>query len=110
MRKQREISEVFQRGKRRRGRYMDVVALPRDHGVLRYLFVTSRRVGNAVVRNRVRRRLREAVRALRDETKPGHDIALVSFPTAASADYRELASELRRLMERAGLLAGGPGA
>jgi len=77
---------------------------------LRYLFVTSKRVGNAVTHNRVRRRLREAARSLKAKTLPGHDIALVSFPTAARADYHALSDELRRLMERVGLLVAEPDA
>ena len=76
---------------------------PRANGLPhnRYGFVASRAVGKAVVRNRVRRRLQEAVRSLRlDE---GWDIVIIARRTAAAADYHELRESLAALLERAGI-------
>jgi ribonuclease P protein component len=69
-------------------------------------FVVSRKVGNAVVRNRVRRRLREALRAhLRETAAAGtpasFDVLVIVRPSAADAAYRELASGLVRALGRA---------
>jgi len=74
--------------------------------------VVSGKVGNAVVRNRVRRRLREAFRALladglRPEAYPrgeaSVDVVVIARPSAADVGYRELATSLERAMTRAGL-------
>lgn len=78
---------------------------PRANGLPhnRYGFVTSRAVGKAVVRNRVRRRLREAVRPL--SLKDGWDIVVIARRSAAEATYRELRESLASLLTRAGVLA-----
>ena len=67
-------------------------------------FVTSRRVGGAVVRNLLRRRLREAVRASRPQLKPGCWVVLVARHTAARASAAELAAEWLKLARRAAIL------
>jgi ribonuclease P protein component len=68
-------------------------------------FVTSKRVGGAVVRNRVRRRLREIVRhhqhALRDHIW----MVLIARPAAGGASYAALEDEWLRLAKRALILA-----
>jgi ribonuclease P protein component len=69
----------------------------------RYGFVTSKRVGKAVVRNRVRRRLREGVRAL--ATRPGWDVVISARAAAAQADFHELKAAVASLFARAGILA-----
>ena len=67
-------------------------------------FVTSRRVGGAVVRNLVRRRLREAVRQNRPQLKQGCWLVLVARYTAARASAAELAAEWLKLARRASIL------
>jgi len=68
-------------------------------------FVTSRRVGGAVVRNRVRRRLREIVRLHQHEIRRGILIVTIAHGAAAGARYSELEAEWLRLAKRASILA-----
>ena len=66
-------------------------------------FVVSRAVGNAVVRNRVRRRLRHLVRDRLPELSvltPGAVIVVRALPSAAGATYDELRGDLARCLER----------
>ena len=56
------------------------------------------------MRNRVKRRLREAVRRLLADVPPGWDFILSGKPGAAQAEYTALAGEVRELLARAGLL------
>jgi ribonuclease P protein component len=67
-------------------------------------FVTSRRIGGAVVRNRVRRRLREIVRRHQHELREGFWFVLIAKNGAVSASYRSLEDEWLRLAKRASIL------
>jgi len=70
--------------------------------------VTGRRVGGAVVRVRVRRRLRELVRLDRPQFRPGVWFVLVAKKRAAEVDFSTLRTEWRNLALAAGLLALAP--
>ncbi len=65
-------------------------------------FTTTKKLGNAVVRNRIRRRLREAARlALPEAAHPHHDYVLIGRPDAATIEFetlkREMAEGMRKL-------------
>jgi ribonuclease P protein component len=68
----------------------------------RYGVVTGKKLGGAVVRNRVRRLFREAIRATNHRLTGGWDIVLVAHPSAAV----QPASEIHRAFEAAALQAG----
>ncbi|MCX5986741.1 MAG: ribonuclease P protein component [Chloroflexi bacterium] len=70
--------------------------------------VVSRRVGNAVVRNLVRRRLRAALSALLPRVAERWDIVIGTRPSAASAPFEQLASALESGLRRAGVLTHPP--
>ncbi len=67
----------------------------------RFGFTVTKKVGNSVVRNRIRRRLREALR-LSDLAlpKPRHDYVLVARIEALSAPFEELRGEIARALTR----------
>ena len=64
----------------------------------------STKVGCAVVRNRVRRRLREIYRLHEDALARGCDVVVVARVQAASSDYRRLEKSFLRLADKLGLL------
>ena len=74
-----------------------------DDGPARVGFTCSRKVGNAVARNRARRRLREAARhVLADAARPGHDYVLIGRKDAtADRPFQLLLDDLRRAMAEA---------
>lgn len=79
-----------------------LIAGPNDLDRSRFGFAVGRRVGNAVVRNKLRRRLREIARRARVRT--GWDLVLIARRNAASADSRDLSRSMAALLNRAGIL------
>ena len=75
---------------------------PTDPAVLRVGFTCSKKVGNAVIRNRARRRLREIARAILPEAgRAGWDYVLVGRPEATvTRDFAALRDDLRRALEQ----------
>jgi ribonuclease P protein component len=100
-----EYERVKRDGFSRRGQLLMLNVLPVENsGPCRAGFVTSRRVASAVVRNRVRRRLREIVRQHQHDLREGFWIVLVARRDAANASYRALEHEWLRLARRASIL------
>ena len=96
---------VKQGGVTHRGRHLILSVLPVENsGRWRAGVVTSRRIGGAVIRNRVRRRLREIVRRHQHELREGFWFVLVARHEAAIATYGILEHELLRLARRASIL------
>ncbi len=79
-----------------------LVALPNELGVSRFGFTVGRRIGNAVARNKVKRRLREAAR--QSDIADGWDLVVLARKDAASAGYRQLSLDMADLLWRARLL------
>ena len=77
-----------------------------DLETTRFGLATGRKLGGAVVRNRVRRRLREVLRAMAPSFQPGWDVLIIARPAIVEADHRTLVETLRRLLQRGGVLGG----
>lgn len=66
----------------------------------RFGIITTRRLGHAVVRNLLRRRIREILRAHGEPLRLGHYVVLIPRHTAATASYTELEKDFNRLLKR----------
>jgi ribonuclease P protein component len=71
-----------------------------ESGPVRVGFTVSRQVGNAVERNRVRRRMREMVRLSGGRMRPGHDYVLIGRRAALAAPFGEMKQELDAALGR----------
>jgi ribonuclease P protein component len=83
-------------------------AAPNDVGHSRIGITVSGRVGKAVLRNRIRRRVREAMRQRLPRMQPGHDVVIVMRPPSANAMWPELCHALDTVLGRANLWQPAP--
>lgn len=100
----KHFQAVYRRGKRQGGRFLVLTYLKARE--LKVGFSVSSKVGNAVVRNRVRRMLRDDFRHLRPELLPGRYVISVRAG-AQAASHTQLTKELRYLFDKAGRVKGG---
>ena len=77
-----------------------------DLETTRFGLSTGRALGGAVVRNRVRRRLREALRVMAPSFQPGWDVLIIARPAIVDADQDTLVGALRRTLVKGGALGG----
>ncbi len=89
---------AVRRGEKRRGRLFLLEALARDdRDAPRVGYTVTRKAGNAVMRNRIRRRLKEAVRThAAGDMEPGNDYVIVGREEVLAAPFALLKAELSR--------------
>ena len=95
---------VYKNGRSWAARELIIRALPNGLDTSRYGLAISRRVGKAVTRNRIKRRLREILRQMK--LPQGWDLVVIARNPAALADYTALGRSVGNLLVRAGLFTG----
>jgi len=104
IRKRVEYVKLQRVGRRRSGMRFVVITMPSRAASSRLGITASRRVGGAVVRNRIKRLVREFFRRYQQTLRSPQDVLIIARPEAATASYdevkRELASALRIDAER----------
>jgi ribonuclease P protein component len=93
-----EYDAVYREGRRRSSREFTLFVRPNGLDISRFGWSIKKALGNAVRRNRIRRRLREIFRLHRGEIATGWDIVVHPRTTVATADFPELAQEMLRLL------------
>ena len=104
LKRRREFLRVSGRGKRASRPGLAVQALAGTGGALRVGFTATKKLGNAVVRNRAKRRLRAAAQSVLGETPPhGWDIVLLGRDVTGSRSFATLLGDLRGALRQAGV-------
>ena len=94
-----EFDAVYRAGKRRSSSHFTVFLKTNDLPQSRFGFSIKRALGGAVVRNRIRRRIREIVRLHREEISAGWDIVIHPKSSVAKAPFTALTADLVRLLK-----------
>jgi ribonuclease P protein component len=97
-----DFDRVYRQGAAYRGKLFSVHAFPNELGTPRLGLSVSRRVGNAVTRNTVRRRLKEVFNSVLPEVPGDLDLVVSARPAAAEATFRELREEFVRSLRKLG--------
>jgi len=100
----RQFQLVYDKGRSWAGREVVVRALSNGLDITRCGFAVGRRLGKAVVRNRIKRRLREILRHV--ALRKGWDIVIIVRNPAAQVDYKRLKISVEGLLFKAGLSLG----
>ncbi|GMU90959.1 MAG: hypothetical protein AMXMBFR4_00170 [Candidatus Hydrogenedentota bacterium] len=104
--RKRDYLEVFEQGQKRVGRAFICYVVRREGQGRRFGLAVSRKVGSAVVRNRVKRYLKEIYRANRLRLADDARIVIVARPAAANLDYRQCVNAVQRLLDEGDVLRG----
>ena len=103
LKKNKEFAYVHRKGASCAGKYLILVYVKNRMG-LRLGFSVSKKLGKAVKRNRIRRRLREIYRLNLDRLRPGWDLVLVGRGRAEDASYSAMNDSFLRQCGKLGLL------
>ena len=95
-----EFERVYRNGSVYRGRLFSVYALPNTIGEPRLGLSVSKKVGTAVKRNKVRRRLKEMFHSSSKRLPDNLDFVISARPAAAEASFEELDEEFSRSVHR----------
>lgn len=101
LKKNREYKRVYSRGKYVADRFIVMYYLPNSLGEGRLGFSVSKKVGKAVVRNRIRRLFKEACRLNRAVFPKGYDIIFLARSESPGRSYRQVEESVLKLLKRA---------
>lgn len=101
----REFSYLYRRGKFVSSDCLIIYFRPNRFSCNRLGITVSKKVGKAVIRNKVRRRIKECYRELEGILPVGYDFVIVARTAAALADYKKIMSAFKYMLKKAGLLS-----
>lgn len=103
LKKKKEFNHVFKKGKSYVTRNLVVYIVENNLNYNRLGFIISKKVGNSVTRNRIRRLLKESYRKNRDKIDQGFDLIFIVRHRAAGITYKQVKKELFKLLNKAGI-------
>jgi ribonuclease P protein component len=90
IRKKSDFTAIYKKGNRYRGRYFNLVYLPNDMTFSRMAVVASKKIGNAVERNKAKRWVRTLFRRNKELLTSAFDLIVITKPSINEATWRTL--------------------
>jgi len=100
LRNNADFEKVYKYGRSLANKYLVLKYKRADFSILRFGFSVSKKYGGAVLRNRIRRQLKDIVRKRIPRIKSGHDLVFLVRQEARNATYIELAHAVDNLLKR----------
>ena len=104
LRDTKDFARVRSKGKVFRHSYFILSLMPNDQQHNRYGFIVNKRIGKAVIRNRVKRHLREITRLIHPHLKQGYDIVIVALPLIVGKPFKHIQRIVSEKFSQAGVL------
>ena len=104
LKKNSQFALVYGEGKSKANEALVLKMLPNGLEINRFGFSVSKRLGNAVIRNKIKRRLRQLARLI--PTRKGWDLLVIARQPASTASYQQLEKSLADLLNKGRLLEG----
>ena len=104
LKKNEDFRKVYQKKRSMANRLLIIYILKNKYGYNRVGFTVSKKVGKSVIRNRVKRLLRESYRLNEEKILQGYDIIFIARNTASKASYREIENAMMHLFKKMKLI------
>jgi len=104
LKKNKEFAFVYNRGKSLSSKLIVLVYFKNKYGGVKSGFSVSKKVGGAVLRNKIRRRLKESLRELIFDMDGNASIIFIARPVIAQAPYAEIKAQMEYLLIKTGFL------
>lgn len=102
----RDFRRLYAKGKSVAGGFVVVYARRTSRNINRVGFTVSKSLGNAVVRNRTKRLMRESYRLMEDKLDTGYDMIIVARNRAAGKTYEQISKDLSFVLHSLGIISG----
>jgi ribonuclease P protein component len=106
LKKNKEFNFVYRKGNPRSAGHLVCVVAKSRYGGVRAGFSVSKKIGKSVVRNKVRRRLKEAAREILPLTNGNYCVVFIARTSIENAAYKQIKDEMKTLLKKQGLIAG----
>lgn len=100
LKKNKEFKHIYKKGKSYANRLLVIYYLPNEKNYNRLGLSVSKKVGNSVIRNRVKRLLRESYRLNEENIKTAYDIVIIARVQSDKADFKSIDQAVIHLMKR----------
>lgn len=100
LKKNQDFVRVYQHGRSYANRYLVMYCWKNNRKESRFGISVSKKVGNSVIRHRVKRLIRESIRLQEENFLPGYDIVVIARVSAKGTGFREIESALLHLGRR----------
>ena len=99
IKKNKEFQHIFKKGKSFANRQFIVYVLKNEQPEFRLGLSVSKKVGNAVARNRIKRYIRQTFLELKEDLLPNADYIIIARPQAATLDFHESKKSLEHVLK-----------